>query len=109
MPFDLIDAFCNNIGLWISEIGILLELVGAAVIVHAALKNRNTIEGLDQAFNYIDKLSDIRDAFRGQAIYEIRGFSLLGFGLALQFIGGLPIFPLVMTFTPTAQLPNFLA
>ena len=82
-----------NAGWWIGEFGILLELIGAGVIVHAAMRNRNVLGGLDDAFTYLDKLKDIRDAVRGQAINEVRGFVLLAVGLALQFIGGLPVFP----------------
>lgn len=79
--------------LWVSELGVLLELVGAVVFVRAALRNRGTLSDLDQAFAYLDKLAEIRDAIRTQAITEVRGFVLLAVGLAFQFVGGLPVFP----------------
>ena len=88
-----IDLLLNDVGLWVSELGVLLELVGAIVIVRAALRNRGVLSGLDQAFAYLDKLAEIRDAVRNQAITEVRGFVLLAVGLAFQFVGSLPMLP----------------
>ena len=81
-----------NPGLWTSEIGILLELGGALWIVRAAFRNRRRVEGLDGTWKGMDKLPDVAAAIQGQAITQFWGFVFLGLGLALQFIGGLPVF-----------------
>ena len=88
----LICDFLANPGLWIAEFGILLEIGGALWIVIAAFRNRKLVEGLDGTWKGSEKLPAVREAIQGQAITEVRGFSLLGVGLAMQFIGGLPIF-----------------
>ena len=90
LSLDWADAFWRNPGLWIGEVGILLEFVGASVIVVAAWRNRNALRGLDGGFAYLDKMIELRDALRTQAVNEVHGFVLLAVGLALQFIGGLP-------------------
>ena len=76
--------------LWliVGQFGILLEFVGALIIVVAAFRNRKKVENLNSTWEGIEYLDEVREAIQGQAITEFRGFLLLGIGLALQFIGG---------------------
>ena len=92
MALYLLNAFCMNPGLWVSEFGILLELGGALWIVIAAFRNRKRVKGLDGTYAGMVKLPEVEKAIRGQAITEFWGFSLLGIGLIFQFVGGLPVF-----------------
>lgn len=92
MVSNLINAFFMNPGLWIAEFGILLEIGGALWIVIAAFRNRKRVEGADGTWVGLEKVGNLREAIQGQAITEVRGFLLLGIGLAFQFIGGLPIY-----------------
>ena len=76
--------------LWliVGQFGILLEFVGALIIVVAAFRNRKKVENLNSTWEGIEYLDEVREAIQGQAITEFRAFFLLGIGLALQFIGG---------------------
>ena len=76
--------------LWfiVGQFGILLEFVGALIIVVAAFRNRKKVANLNSTWEGIEYLDEVREAIQGQAITEVRGFLLLGIGLALQFIGG---------------------
>jgi hypothetical protein len=74
--------------LWlVGQFGIVLELFGALVIVVAAFRQRKKVAGINSTWAGQD-LDAIREAIQGQAITEVRGFLLLGIGLALQFVGG---------------------
>lgn len=73
---------------WVGQLGIVLEILGAAFIVMAAYKNRKKVEQVANTWEGLGHLSDIKEAIQGQAITELRGFLLLGIGLVLQFLGG---------------------
>ena len=72
----------------IGQFGILLEFVGALIIVVAAFRNKKKVAALNSTWEGIGYLDEVREAIQGQAITEFRGFLLLGLGLAFQFIGG---------------------
>jgi CHASE3 domain sensor protein len=78
------------VSLWfiVGQFGILLEFIGALVIVVAAIRNRKKVANLNNTWEGIEHLDEVREAIQGQAITEFRGFLLLGVGLAFQFIGG---------------------
>ncbi|HEY0846679.1 MAG TPA: hypothetical protein VGE12_15005 [Noviherbaspirillum sp.] len=72
---------------WINEIGIVLEIIGAVLIVLAAFKTRSEIRHLPDSWDggLTEKL---RDVIADQAITERRGFILLALGLLGQLAGG---------------------
>jgi hypothetical protein len=72
---------------WINQTGIVLEVIGAIVIVAAAFKTKHEIKNIPDVWE--PSLSEIlRDVIARQAHTELAGFSLLGIGLIMQFIGG---------------------
>ncbi|MBI4915938.1 MAG: hypothetical protein HY825_08820 [Acidobacteria bacterium] len=72
---------------WMNELGIILEIVGAALLVVAAFKSRNAIKDLGDTWD-ANLTEELRDMIASQAITELRGFVLLAFGLILQMVGG---------------------
>jgi hypothetical protein len=72
---------------WINESGIVLEIVGAALLVAAAFKSRNEIKNINDTWdaNLTEKL---RDVIASQAMTELKGFVLLALGLLFQMVGG---------------------
>lgn len=72
---------------WINESGIVLEIVGAALLVVAAFKSRNEIKNIKDTWdaNLTEKL---RDVIASQAMTELEGFVLLALGLIFQMVGG---------------------
>lgn len=75
---------------WINETGIVLEIVGAALLVIAAFKSRNEIMNIKDTWdaNLTEKL---RDVIANQAMTELNGFVLLALGLIFQMAGGLGV------------------
>jgi hypothetical protein len=73
--------------LWFAnQIGIVLEIIGALIIVISAFKTRAAIKNIPNSWgaNLAEKL---RDVISEQAYTELSGFGLLAVGLLLQFIG----------------------
>lgn len=74
----------------IGQLGIVLEVIGAGYIVYAAFKSRKELEGIEpETFGGMGEMSVrmfklINKQFKNEAV----GFSLLGIGLVMQFIGG---------------------
>ncbi len=73
---------------WSNQVGIALEIIGAAIIVVGAFVSRRKIKGVPHTFGE-NLVEDIRDIISRQAIVELVGFGLLAVGLAMQFAGGL--------------------
>lgn len=71
---------------WVNQSGILLEIVGAALIVFAAVRNRKALKRLEDTWDG-GALERLRDVVAGQAITEVRGFILLFSGLVFQLLG----------------------
>lgn len=72
---------------WINETGIVLEIVGAALLVVAAFESRNKIKNIPDSWD-AELAVRIRDTIAAQAITELKGFVLLAVGLVLQMVGG---------------------
>ena len=72
---------------WINELGILLEIIGALVIVISAFRTRSKIRDLPNSFEG-DLATTLRDTIANQAFRELFGFGLLACGLFMQMIGG---------------------
>lgn len=72
---------------WVNEFGILLEIVGAIVIVVAAFRTRARIKSVQDTWD--SELSILlRDMLATQAFTELTGFVLLALGLFGQLIAG---------------------
>lgn len=72
---------------WINEFGILLEIVGATIIVFAAFQTRKKIRDIGDVWK--PSLPELlRDVIANQAFTELNGFVLLAVGLIFQMIGG---------------------
>lgn len=72
---------------WVNEAGIVLEIVGATVIVIAAFNSRAQIKDVEHTLGG-DLSVKLRDIIANQAFTELKGFGLLAIGLIGQFIGG---------------------
>lgn len=83
-----IALFCNRSLLWwINEAGIVLEIVGATLIVIAAFRTRKQIKDIGDTWDS-DLTERLRDVISNQAFTELKGFGLLAVGLIFQMIGG---------------------
>ena len=91
MLTEIANAVVREPGLWIAQSGIALEFLGALWIVVAAIRNKRRTKGIDNTWSGMD-VERLAQIVGSQAITEFWGFVLLGTGLALQFIGGLPIY-----------------
>ena len=58
----------------IGQFGILLEFVGALIIVVAAFRNKMKVAALNSTWEGIGYLDEVREAIQAQAITEFRGF-----------------------------------
>jgi hypothetical protein len=72
---------------WINETGIVLEIVGAALLVVAAFKSRNKIKDIPDSWD-AELAMKLRDTIASQAMTELKGFVLLAIGLIFQMVGG---------------------
>ncbi len=72
---------------YINQAGIILEIVGALLIVLSAFKTRNQIKDIPDSYE-ADLTVRVRDIISNQAFTELKGFGLLAIGLVMQFIGG---------------------
>jgi hypothetical protein len=72
---------------WINEVGILLEIIGATVIVVAAFRSRARIKDVPDSWDS-DLAVKLRDIISSQATTELKGFGLFAIGLIGQMIGG---------------------
>lgn len=72
---------------WINEIGILLEIVGATIVVFAAFRTRKQIKDIGDVWKP-SLPEQLRDVISNQAFTELKGFVLLAVGLICQMIGG---------------------
>lgn len=73
---------------WLTnQIGIVIEVIGAGVIVVSAFITRYKIRDIPDSYDAA--LAEIlRDVISKQAFTELFGFGLLTAGLVMQFIGG---------------------
>jgi hypothetical protein len=78
----------------IGQVGIVFEIVGAGCIVRSAFRSRKAMRGLGQNVGYMDNSSntveELVSVVKKQYTTELIGFIILGLGLCLQFIGGMP-------------------
>jgi hypothetical protein len=72
---------------WVNEIGIFLEVIGAALLVSAAFRSRSQIKDIKDTWD-ANLTEKIRDIIADQAFTELKGFVLLAVGLVCQIIGG---------------------
>lgn len=72
---------------WMNESGIVLEIIGAALLVVAAFKSRNKIKSITGAWD-AELDVKLRDTIASQAVTELKGFVLLAVGLVFQMVGG---------------------
>lgn len=72
---------------WVNEVGILLEIVGAMIIVVAAFRSRTRIKDIEDTWN-AELAVKLRDIIASQAFTKLKGFGLLALGLLGQMIGG---------------------
>lgn len=72
---------------WMNESGIVLEIIGAALLVVAAFKSRNKIKNISGAWD-AELDVKLRDTIAAQAVTELKGFVLLAVGLVFQMVGG---------------------
>lgn len=72
---------------YINQAGILLEVIGALLIVVSAFRTRNKIKDVSDTWD-AELATKLRDIISNQAFTELKGFGLLAFGLVMQFIGG---------------------
>ena len=69
--------------LWYAgQIGIVLEIFGAAYIVYSAFKAKKSIN------KDVFEVNELHTVLLNQAREESVGFAMLAIGLVLQFIGG---------------------
>ena len=66
----------------------ILEIFGAAYLVMGAFKNRGKVKLVQNTWDGLGHLTDLKDVIIGQAKSELYGFGLLGIGLGFQLIGG---------------------
>lgn len=66
-----------------NQAGILLEIIGAAVLVSAAYRSRSAIKNIEETWK-AELATKLRDIVAGQARTELAGFVLLAVGLAAQ-------------------------
>ena len=73
---------------WSNQIGIMLEVGGAALIVISAFMARSKIKNVPDSYD-AELAVRLRDIIANQAFRELFGFGLLALGLLVQMIGGL--------------------
>lgn len=72
---------------WVNQSGIILEIIGAGVLVVAAFRSRTAIKELKDVWK--PSLPEVlRDTIANQALTELKGFVLLTAGLLLQMLSG---------------------
>lgn len=82
------SLFCNRSWLWwVNELGIILEIVGATVIVISAFRSRAQIKDIQDGWDS-DLATKLRDVIASQAMTELKGFCIFTLGLLGQMIGG---------------------
>lgn len=72
----------------ITELGILLEIVGAVYIVVGSLRARKLIDRMFRGLEGLLEIRNVRDILQNQARMELVGFLFLSTGLIMQFLGG---------------------
>lgn len=72
----------------VTELGILLEIVGAVYIVLGSLRARRKIDRMFHGLEGLLEIRNIREILQNQARMELNGFLFLSTGLIMQFIGG---------------------
>ncbi len=77
----------RNVFWWINEAGIVLEIIGAALLVIAAFKSRNQIKDIQNTWD-AELAVKLRDTIAAQAFTKLTGFVFLAIGLACQMVGG---------------------
>lgn len=77
---------------WCGQLGIMLEIIGAALIVISAFQARSRIKDVSDTWDG-DLTVKIRDLIASQAYSQLIGFCLLALGLLGQFASGLSNIP----------------
>ena len=79
----------NTNCLWyIGQVGILLEILGAGLIVYFAYTARQKVGVLKTDMDYLQEAIDtVLEEVGSQFRKQITGFLLLGLGLIMQFVG----------------------
>lgn len=72
---------------YINQAGIILEVIGALLIVLSSFSTRKIIKDIPNSYD-ADLATILRDVISKQAFTELKGFGLLAIGLIMQFIGG---------------------
>ncbi|PJI95474.1 hypothetical protein CLU85_0181 [Acidovorax sp. 69] len=72
---------------WFNEAGIVLQLIGAGVLVVAGFKTRAALKDIPDSWD-ADLTEKLRDAFAEQAFTGLYGFLFLAAGLFAQAIAG---------------------
>lgn len=72
----------------VTELGILLEIIGAVYIVLGSLRARGKIDQMFKGIEGLLEIRNIREILRNQARMEFNGFVFLSTGLIMQFVGG---------------------
>ncbi len=81
--------FMSEHSFWfLTETGILLEIVGAVYITMGSYRARRRINSMFRSLDGLRELPRIRDILENQARMELIGFLFLSSGLIMQFIGG---------------------
>lgn len=73
---------------WVGQIGIILEIAGAAYLVFAAYKTKKSLRNKSHTMDGADVMEYTLIEVRRQYEKELTGFSLFVIGLIMQFIGG---------------------
>lgn len=73
----------------IGQIGIVIEVLGAGILVYSAFKTKKRIEGHRTDLDNIEHaVQQLMSEAQGQVRMHSWGFAMLVIGLAMQFIGG---------------------
>ena len=76
----------QSVGL--NETGIILEILGAGLMVCSAFRTRRLIHQIEDTWD-AELSTKLRDVIANQAWTELFGFGLLASGLILQLLGAL--------------------
>ena len=73
----------------IGQAGIVIEVLGAGILVFSAFKTKNRIKEHKTDLDHIEfAVEQLMKEAQGQVVNHSWGFALLVVGLAMQFIGG---------------------
>lgn len=73
---------------YVSQTGILLEIIGAWYMVQATFRARRRIQNMFRRWDGFKEIPHLKAVLQNQAKTETIGFCLLGTGLIMQFVAG---------------------